>query len=72
MSYTYRVLREDMDFFAAALSQERVSVWQVLEEGEQLMDYGGPIEEYSPFSIKIMGERYFRSVFEFRLTPSNR
>ena len=67
---TYRVLKNDSEFFAAALSQERVSVWHVLEEGEKLMDYGGPIEEYSPMSIKIMGGRYFRNVFEFRLIPS--
>ncbi|WP_337034769.1 hypothetical protein [Paenibacillus illinoisensis] len=66
VNYTYRVLKNDIDFFAAALSQERVSVWQVLEEGEKLMDYGGPIEEYSPLSIKIMGGRYFRELYEFR------
>ena len=31
------------------------------------MDYGGPIEEYSPLSIKIMGGRYFRNMYEFRV-----
>ena len=70
MRYTYKVLREDIDFFAAALSQERVSVWHVLEGKEHIIDYGGPVEAYSEVSIKIMGSRYFRNVFEFRLTPS--
>jgi hypothetical protein len=56
-----------MDFFAAALSQVSVSVWHVLDDREHIIDYGGPVEEYSPVSIKIMGGRYFREQYEFRV-----
>ncbi|PAD31881.1 hypothetical protein CHH60_08700 [Paenibacillus sp. 7523-1] len=58
--YVYRLL-------IAALTQVRVSVWHIQDNREQLMDYGGPIEEYSPLSIKIMGGRYFRNMYEFRV-----
>ncbi|PWW37414.1 MULTISPECIES: hypothetical protein [Paenibacillus] len=67
MKNIYKSLITDMDFLAAALSQVRVSVWHVLGDREQLIDYGGPVEEYSPVSIKIMGKRYFRNMFEFRV-----
>ncbi|WP_337032511.1 hypothetical protein [Paenibacillus illinoisensis] len=67
MKFTYRILKSDTDFFAAALTQARVSVWHVQDDREALMDYGGPIEEYSPLSIKIMGGRYFRNMYEFRV-----
>lgn len=66
MNHTYRLLKDDMDFFAAALSQVRVSVWHVLDDREHIIDYGGSVEEYSPLSIKITGKRYFRNTFEFR------
>ncbi|OPG98447.1 hypothetical protein B2I21_08845 [Chryseobacterium mucoviscidosis] len=66
MNHTYRLLKDDMDFFAAALSQVRVSVWHVLDDREHIIDYGGPVEAYSAVSIKIMGKRYFRNTFEFR------
>lgn len=66
MNHTYMVLQDDAEFFAAALFQVRVSVWHVQEDGQHIIDYGGPVEEYSPVSIKIMGKRYFRNTFEFR------
>ncbi|MCG7385126.1 hypothetical protein [Paenibacillus sp. ACRRY] len=67
MNNTYKVLTTDMEFFTAAINQVRVSVWHVQDDREALMDYGGPIEEYSPLSIKIMGGRYFRNMYEFRV-----
>ena len=67
MNYTYKLLETDMDFFTAALTQVRVSVWQIQDRREVLMDYGGLIEEYSPLSIKIRGGRYFRKMYEFRV-----
>lgn len=67
MNYTYKILSTDMDFFAAALTQVLFSVWLVQGDREHIIDYGGPIEEYSPVSIKIMGKRYFRDTFEFRV-----
>lgn len=60
------ILSTDIDFLAAALTQVRVSVWHVLGDREHIIDYGGPVVEYSPVSIKIMGKRYFRDTFEFR------
>jgi len=66
MNYTYKVLATDMDFLTVALNQVRVSVWHVLGDREHIIEYGGPLEEYSPESIKIMGKRYFRNTFEFR------
>lgn len=67
MNHTYKLLSTDLDFLTAALTQVRVSVWHVQDDREALMDYGGPIEEYSPLSIKIMGGRYFRNMYEFRV-----
>ncbi len=67
MKNTYKKLSTDMDYLTAALTQVRVSVWHVQDDRESLMDYGGPIEEYSPLSIKIMGGRYFRNMYEFRV-----
>ncbi|ETT31665.1 hypothetical protein C161_26910 [Paenibacillus sp. FSL R5-192] len=64
---TYRVLQTDMDYLTAALIQVRVSVWHVIDDREHIIDYGGPIEAYSTVSIKIMGKRYFRDTFEFRV-----
>jgi hypothetical protein len=64
---TYRVLRSDVEFFAAALSQIRVSVWLVLQDREVIMDCGGVIEAYSDVSVKISNNRYFRDKFEFRV-----
>jgi hypothetical protein len=61
-------LESDKDFFVAALAQSKVSVWFRIEPDPigHLMDYGGIVEAYSPESIKIAGERYFRNKFEFR------
>ncbi|KAA8750117.1 hypothetical protein [Paenibacillus sp. UASWS1643] len=67
MNHTYRVLREDIDFFVAALSQDRVAVWHVLEDEDHLIDYGGIVEGYSPIAVNIMGKRYLRGTFEFRI-----
>ncbi|WP_433581614.1 hypothetical protein [Paenibacillus amylolyticus] len=64
----YRVLKEDMDFFVAAMRQDRVLVWHVLEDTEHLIDYGGIVEAYSQIAVKIAGKRFFRDTFEFRIT----
>lgn len=66
MNHTYRLLKEDIEFFVAALRQDRVAVWHVLEEREHIIDYGGPVEAYTEVSIKVAGKRYFRDTFEFR------
>ncbi|QNR64997.1 hypothetical protein IAQ67_13755 [Paenibacillus peoriae] len=68
MNHTYKVLKSDIELFAAALSQVRVYVVQPLDEDLiDIVDYGGPIERYTPESIKINGSYYFRKQFEFRV-----
>ncbi|PNQ79919.1 MULTISPECIES: hypothetical protein [Paenibacillus] len=68
MNHTYKVLKSDIELFAAALSQVRVYVVQPLGEGLiDIVDYGGPVEKYTPESIKINGSYFFRKQFEFRV-----
>ncbi|MRN56860.1 hypothetical protein [Paenibacillus monticola] len=69
MSTTYKVLDNDIDFLAAALSQSKVSVWFRLEDDPEghMMDYGGLVEGYSTETIKISGGRFVRERFEFRV-----
>lgn len=58
-----RTLKDDRDFFYAALSGSRVSIYQ----NGNLNDYGGTVESYSEVSIKIRGTYYIRSFYEFRI-----
>ncbi|MGZ0042040.1 hypothetical protein [Paenibacillus ottowii] len=68
MKHTYKVLKSDIELFAAALSQVRVYVVQPLgEDLIDIVDYGGPVEKYTPESIKINGSYFFRKQFEFRV-----
>ncbi|WP_264453539.1 hypothetical protein [Paenibacillus polymyxa] len=68
MNHTYKVLKSDIELFAAALSQVRVYVVQPLSEDLiDIVDYGGPIERYTPESIKINGNYFMRNQFEFRV-----
>ncbi|MFC7559903.1 hypothetical protein ACFQ5D_09300 [Paenibacillus farraposensis] len=68
MNHTYKVLKSDVELFAAALSQVRVYVIQPLNEDiVSVVDYGGTIEKFSPESIKINGSYFFRNQFEFRV-----
>lgn len=60
---SYRVLKDDREFFVAALSESRVTIFH----NGQLIDYGGCIEKYTNMSIKIEGTYYFRSQYEFRV-----
>ncbi|ASR50028.1 hypothetical protein B4V02_22630 [Paenibacillus kribbensis] len=69
MNHTYKVLRSDIELFAAVLSRVRVYVVQPL--GEDLIDivnYGGPVEKIMPEFIKINGFYFFRNQFEFRVS----
>ncbi|MEC0233615.1 hypothetical protein P4H71_04500 [Paenibacillus kribbensis] len=68
MNHTYKVLKSDIELFAAALSQVRVYVVQPLREDLiSVVDYGGTIEKFSPESVKIAGAYYMRNQFEFRV-----
>ncbi|MRN52006.1 hypothetical protein [Paenibacillus monticola] len=68
MGTGYKILKTDIDFLVAAISQSKVSVWFLLEDDPEghLMDYGGLVEGYSSETIKIAGGRFIRERFEFR------
>ncbi|MGF9644006.1 hypothetical protein AAIH69_13445 [Paenibacillus sp. MABNS29] len=69
MNHTYKVLKSDIELFAAALSQVRVYVVQPLgEDLIDIVDYGGPLEKFTPESVKISGKYYMRGQFEFRVS----
>ncbi|MBO3283975.1 hypothetical protein A7311_17975 [Paenibacillus polymyxa] len=54
MNQTYKVLKSDIELFAAALSQVKVYVVQSLgEDLISVIDYGGTIEKFSTDSVKI-------------------
>ncbi|WP_311080978.1 hypothetical protein [Paenibacillus polymyxa] len=73
MNHTYKVLKSDIELFAAALSQVRVYVVQSLDEDFiSVVDYGGTIEKFSPDSVKIAGAYYIRNQFEFRVDKNPR
>ncbi|KYG95669.1 hypothetical protein [Paenibacillus polymyxa] len=68
MNHTYKVLKSDIELFAAALNQTRVYVVQSLgEDMVSVVDYGGTVEKFSPDSVKIAGAYYIRNQFEFRV-----
>ncbi|WP_225999313.1 hypothetical protein [Paenibacillus sp. BJ-4] len=68
MNHTYKVLKSDIELFAAALNQVRVYVVQLLSEDlVSVVDYGGTLEKFSPDSVKIAGAYYMRNQFEFRV-----
>ncbi|MCV9949237.1 hypothetical protein [Paenibacillus polymyxa] len=68
MNHTYKVLKSDIELFAAALSQVRVYVVQSLREDiVSVVDYGGTIEKFSSDSVKIAGAYYIRNQFEIRV-----
>ncbi|MEC0182887.1 hypothetical protein P4H61_15495 [Paenibacillus peoriae] len=57
MNHTYKVLKSDIDLFAATLSQVRVYVVQSLcEDLVSVVDYGGVVEKFSSKSVKIAGK----------------
>ncbi|WP_080942877.1 hypothetical protein [Paenibacillus polymyxa] len=69
MNHTYKVLKSDIELFAAALSQARVYVVQPLgKDLIDIVDYGGPLEKFTPESVKISGMYYMRGQFEFRVS----
>ncbi|MDN4079608.1 hypothetical protein QYF52_16820 [Paenibacillus polymyxa] len=68
MNLTFKVLKSDIELFAAALSQVRVYVVQSLDEDLiDIVDYGGSVEKITPESIKINGTYFIRNQFEFRV-----
>jgi hypothetical protein len=68
MNHTYKVLKSDIELFAAALSQVRVYVVQPLgKDLIDIVDYGGVVKNITPESVKINGSYFFRKQFEFRV-----
>ncbi|MNI96323.1 hypothetical protein D3C73_1547430 [compost metagenome] len=64
----YKVLKTDLEFLAAALSQARVTVFELRGDlAGCIVDYGGPVQKWSPESIKIADAYYRRGEFEFRM-----
>jgi hypothetical protein len=68
LSNIYKVLKTDSEFLTAALSQSQVDI---LERRDDLagctIDCGGPVQKWSPVSVKIADAYYMRSEFEFRM-----
>lgn len=63
-----KTLITDIELFAAALAQARVSVLLKVDDGTlQLVEYGGPIEKYSPVAVRIGGVYYAREVHVFHI-----
>ncbi|MET3209369.1 UNVERIFIED_CONTAM: hypothetical protein ABIC26_002313 [Paenibacillus sp. PvR008] len=68
MNHTYKVLKSDIELFAAALNQVRVYVVQPLSDDMvEIVDYGGVVEKITPDSIKVNGSYFMRDQFEFRV-----
>ncbi|MGO4953118.1 hypothetical protein [Paenibacillus sp. DRB1-1] len=64
----HKILHTDTDFLIAALSGSRVYIVSPIDENMvEIIDYGGPVEKYTPESIKINGSYFFRNHFEFRV-----
>lgn len=68
MQLSYKLLTTDADLFTAAIAQTRVAIFQ--RRGDLagcIFDYGGPIQKWTPVSVKIADTYYLRSEFEFRM-----
>ncbi|MHB0882030.1 hypothetical protein ACYCSE_15430 [Paenibacillus sp. SEL1] len=64
MNHTYKVLKSDIELFAAALSH--TAVGRGFDRYCGLWD-GGAVEKITAESIKINGSYFFRNQFEFRV-----
>lgn len=63
---THKELISNEEFFTAALLQVRVMV--VDAEDQSLVDYGGPVQKYTDFSVRIGGVYYQRHLHTFKVT----
>jgi hypothetical protein len=68
LSNVHKVLKTDSEFLIAALSQSRVSI---IEQRSDLagceIDCEGPVQKWSPVSVKVADTYYMRTEFEFRM-----
>ncbi|OME09860.1 hypothetical protein [Paenibacillus odorifer] len=68
MSNIYKVLNTDAEFLTAALSQSQVDILE--RRGDLfdcIIDSGGPVQKWSPISVKVADAYYMRNEFEFRM-----
>lgn len=67
MFHRCKILQSDTEFLAAAISQIRVYVVSPLSDDMvEIVDYGGPVEKFTPHSVKIKGNYFFRNQYVFR------
>lgn len=63
---TYKELISNEEFFAAALLQVQVLVFDA--QDNSIVDYGGPVEKYTEFSVRIGGAYYQRHMHVFKVS----
>lgn len=70
LSNVYKVLQTDSDFLTAALTQSQSQLDIVERRGDLagcLIDCGGPVQKWSPISVKVADAYYMKTEFEFRM-----
>jgi hypothetical protein len=68
LSNIYKVLNTVTEFLTAALSQLQVDILERRGDlAECVIDCEGPVQKWSPVSVKVADAYYMRSEFEFRM-----
>jgi hypothetical protein len=68
LSNIYKVLNTVAEFLTAALSQLQVDILERQGDlAECVIDCEGPVQKWSPVSVKVADAYYMRSEFEFRM-----
>lgn len=68
MNPTLKELKQDTELLTAALLQVPVYIVPIPPfDSEGLIEFGGIIESYSKYSVKIGGTRYMRVYHSFRV-----
>jgi hypothetical protein len=68
LSEIYKVLKTDSEFLTAALSQSQVDILERCGDlAGCIIDCEGPVQKWSPVSVKVEDAYYMRSEFEFRV-----
>jgi hypothetical protein len=68
LSNIYKVLNTDSEFLTAALSQSQVEILEQRGDlADCIIDCEGPVQKWSPVSVKVADAYYMRTEFEFRM-----
>ncbi|MEK3865793.1 hypothetical protein MHH60_20185 [Paenibacillus sp. FSL H7-0716] len=68
MSNVYKVLKTDAEFLSAALKQSQVDILERCGDlAGCVIDCEGPVQKWSPVSVKVADAYYMRNEFEFRM-----